>query len=227
LDNETDRHICAAVLINDLGNGTGSGGCPSAVRARQRRDRCAKERPHHRRDRRGACGGRNITIVGDKIESITAAGDAATIPADATVLDLAGYTVMPGLVGMHNHMFFPQGGSPPIYSNMSISFPRLYLAMGVTTVRTQVVCRPMPILRSRRLIDGGRMLGPKVHVTAPYLEGKGSFTPVMRELTGVDDARSMVRFWAEQGATSFKAYMNITRDELRAVVEEADKLALR
>jgi imidazolonepropionase-like amidohydrolase len=171
--------------------------------------------------------GRNITIVGDKIALITAAGDAGTIPADATVLDLAGYTVLPGLVGMHNHMFFPQGGSPPIYSNMSISFPRLYLAMGVTTVRTTGSVSPYADLEVKRLIDAGRMLGPKVHVTAPYLEGKGSFTPVMRELTGVDDARSMVRFWAEQGATSFKAYMNITRDELRAVVEEADKLGLK
>ncbi len=171
--------------------------------------------------------GRTITIVGDVIQSITAAGDAATIPADATVLDLAGYTVLPGLVGMHNHMFFPQGGSPPIYSNMSISFPRLYLALGVTTIRTTGSVSPYADLEVKRLIDAGRMLGPKVHVTAPYLEGKGSFTPVMRELTGVDDARSMVRFWAEQGATSFKAYMNITRDELRAVVEEADKLGLK
>src|SRR5690606_30360262 len=131
--------------------------------------------------------GRTVTIVGDVIQSITAAGDAATIPADATVLDLAGYTVLPGLVGMHNHMFFPQGGSPPIYSNMSISFPRLYLALGVTTIRTTGSVSPYADLEVKRLIDAGRMLGPRVHVTAPYLEGKGAFTPVMREMAGVDD----------------------------------------
>ena len=61
----------------------------------------------------------------------------------------------------------------------------------------------------------GRMIGPKMHITAPYLEGRGSFTPVMHELTGPDDARRMVNYWADAGATSFKAYMNITRDELR------------
>jgi hypothetical protein len=71
------------------------------------------------------------------------------------------------------------------------------------------------------------MIGPKIHITAPYLEGRGSFTPVMHELTGVEDARRQVNFWADQGATSFKAYMNISRDELRAAVEEAHKRGLK
>jgi hypothetical protein len=71
------------------------------------------------------------------------------------------------------------------------------------------------------------MIGPKMHITGPYLEGVGSFTPVMHTLTGADDARKMVNFWADQGATSFKAYMNITRDELRAAVEEAHKRGLK
>src|SRR4029079_8149785 len=62
---------------------------------------------------------------------------------------------------------------------------------------------------------------------APYLEGKGAYTPVMHELTGPDDARRMVNFWADEGATSFKAYMNITRDELRAAVEEAHKRGMK
>jgi len=64
-------------------------------------------------------------------------------------------------------------------------------------------------------------------VTAPYLEGKGAYTPVMHELTGPDDARRMVNFWADEGATSFKGYMNITRDELRAAVEEAHKRGMK
>ena len=71
------------------------------------------------------------------------------------------------------------------------------------------------------------MIGPKMHITAPYLEGAGAFTPVMHELTGPDDARRFVNYWADQGATSFKAYMNITRAELRAVVEEAHKRGLK
>jgi imidazolonepropionase-like amidohydrolase len=71
------------------------------------------------------------------------------------------------------------------------------------------------------------MIGPKMHITAPYLEGAGAFTPVMHQLKDATDARRMVNFWADQGATSFKAYMNITRDELRAAVDEAHKRGLK
>lgn len=179
-------------------------------------------------DGTGAAPAENQTVVisGGKIASV---GPSAStiIPSGAKTLDLTGYTVMPGLVGMHDHLFFPMGGNPPIYSTMGISFPRLYLALGVTTIRTTGSVAPYTDLEIKRSIDAGNMIGPKMDVTAPYLEGKGAFTPVMHELTGPDDARKMVNFWADQGATSFKAYMNITRDELRAVVEEAHKRGLK
>src|SRR5262249_39370216 len=167
-----------------------------------------------------------ILIANGKVVSI-APSAGAKVESTAKIIDLAGYTVLPGLVGMHDHMFFPMGGIPPMYSDMGTSFPRLYLALGVTTIRTTGSVAPYTDLEIKRLIDAGRMIGPKMHVTGPYLEGRGAFTPVMHELTGADDARRMVNFWADQGATSFKAYMNITRDELRAAVEEAHKRGLK
>jgi Imidazolonepropionase and related amidohydrolases len=167
-----------------------------------------------------------IILTSGKIASVGPAAN-VNIPADAKTIDMAGYTVMPGLVGMHEHLFFPMGGNPPIYSDMGISFPRLYLAFGVTTIRTTGSVAPYTDLEIKRRIDSGQMIGPKMDVTAPYLEGKGAYTPVMHELTGPDDARRMVNFWADEGATSFKAYMNITRDELRAAVEEAHKRGMK
>lgn len=167
-----------------------------------------------------------IVISGGKIQTVGPAAD-AMVPANAQTLELQGFSVLPGLVGMHNHMFFPMGGSPPMYSNMGSSFPRLYLALGVTTIRTTGSVAPYTDLEIKRLIDSGRMIGPKMHITAPYLEGRGSFTPVMHELTGPEDARRMVNYWADAGASSFKAYMNITRDELRAAVDEAHKRGLK
>src|SRR6185295_55573 len=167
-----------------------------------------------------------IIISDGKIQSVQPAAT-AKIPPDAQTLDLNGYTVLPGLVGMHNHMFFPMGGSPPMYSNMGICFPRLYLALGVTTIRTTGSVAPYSDLEIKKLIDAGRMIGPKMHITAPYLEGRGSFTPVMHTLTGPEDARKLVSYWADLGATSFKAYMNISRGELRATVEEAHKRGLK
>jgi len=76
-----------------------------------------------------------IVIRDGKIDWVGPAAD-AKVTGTLKIVDLKGYTVLPGLVGMHNHMFFPMGGSPPMYSNMGFSFPRLYLALGVTTIRT-------------------------------------------------------------------------------------------
>src|SRR5438105_4090656 len=169
---------------------------------------------------------RLILISGGQIRAL-GPSSSTKVPEETQILDLNGYTVLPGLVGMHDHMFFPMGGNPPMYSDMGTSFPRLYLALGVTTIRTTGSVAPYTDLEIKKLIDAGRIVGPKMHVTAPYLEGVGAFTPVMHQLTGPDDARRMVNFWADQGATSFKAYMNITRDELRAAVEEAHKRGMK
>jgi imidazolonepropionase-like amidohydrolase len=154
---------------------------------------------------------------------ITALGDAATtkIPDGAKVLFLPGYTVIPGLVGMHDHMYYPAPGGPPLYPEHAASFPRLYLAGGVTSIRTTGSVETYTDLELKRAIDEGKMAGPKMHVTGPYLEGEGSFTLQMHQLKDAEDARRTVEYWIAQGATSFKAYMNITPEELGAAVKAA------
>lgn len=167
----------------------------------------------------------SVVISGDKIQSI-ASSAGASIPAGAQILDLTGYSVIPGLVGMHEHMFYPSG-KVPIYNEMGFSFPRLYLAAGVTTMRTGGSVEPYTDLEIKNQIDSGRVPGPEMRVTGPYLEGGGSFTPQMHQLVDAADARQTVNFWADQGATSFKAYMHITRAELGAAIEEAHKRGLK
>lgn len=151
-----------------------------------------------------------------------------SVPSAARAIDLSGKSVIPGLVGMHDHLFYPSPtgigripGAPAIYGEMGFSFPRLYLACGVTSLRTTGSIEPYTDLELKKLIDSGAMPGPKLHITGPYLEGKGSFTPQMHELTGPDDATQLVNYWADLGATSFKAYMHITRAELSAAVKAA------
>src|SRR6266850_6736758 len=85
---------------------------------------------------------------------------ASTPPAGAQVLDLSGHTVIPGIVGMHEHLFYPIGGGVPMYPEMAYSFPRLYLASGVTTARTAGSLEPYTDLNIKRMIDAGRMPGP-------------------------------------------------------------------
>ncbi|PYT99135.1 MAG: amidohydrolase [Acidobacteria bacterium] len=155
-------------------------------------------------------------------------GKAVSVPAGAHTVDLTGRTVIPGLVGMHDHMFYPapsgQGpvpGAPALYGEMGFSFPRLYLAGGVTSLRTTGSLEPYTDLSLKKLIDSGRIPGPKLHITGPYLEGAGSFTPQLFELKDADDTTRTVNYWMDEGATSFKAYMHITRAELGAAVKAA------
>jgi imidazolonepropionase-like amidohydrolase len=114
-----------------------------------------------------------------------------------------------------------------MYPEMAYSFPRLYLASGVTTARTAGSIEPYTDLNVKAKIDAGLMPGPRLYITGPYLEGKGAFTPQMHELTGPEDAARLVEYWAAQGATSFKAYMNITRAELAAAVAAAHQRGIK
>src|SRR5690348_13253121 len=155
---------------------------------------------------------------------IAALGDAAStkIPEGAKILDLSGRTIIPGLVGMHDHMYYPSpGGAPPLYPEHAASFPRLYLAGGVTSIRTTGSVEPYADLELKHLIDDGKMAGPRIHVTGPYLEGPGAFALQMHQLKDAEDARRTVEFWIAQGVTSFKAYMNITPEELGAATKTA------
>src|SRR5215468_3808870 len=94
-------------------------------------------------------------------------------------------------------------------------------------MRTTGSIEPYADLNVKRQIDAGKMPGPRIDVTGPYLEGPDSFFPQMHELTGPDDARKLVEYWAEAGATSFKAYMHVTRAELSAAVLAAHARGLK
>jgi imidazolonepropionase-like amidohydrolase len=153
------------------------------------------------------------------------ASSSIAIPTGAQVIDLTGKSVMPGMVMVHEHLFYPTG--PGVYANLAESFTRLYLAGGVTSMRTGGNLNGFGDFGIKHDIDTGKKPGPWIDATAPYLEGPGLGLNQVHELTGPDDARRMVNFWATEGATSFKAYMHITRAELRAAIEEAHKRGLK
>ena len=144
-------------------------------------------------------------------------------PAGARVMDLAGHSVIPGLVGMHNHTFYTTSRRS-IQANFSM--PRLYLASGVTTTRTTGSMSPYSELNLKKRIDAGEVPGPRMHVTGPYISGDGAGSG-MYEVNTPEDARRVVAYWAREGATWFKFYTLITRDEMKAAIEEAHKHGLK
>jgi hypothetical protein len=171
-----------------------------------------------------------IVVSNGKIQFMGPAALAQT-PAGVQVLDRSGYTVIPGIVGMHNHLYYTNSvsvqfagghlGEPGFFvAEIPYTAPRLYLAAGVTTMRTTGSLEPYTDLKVKNRIDANLMPGPSIDATAPYLEGAPTFFAQMHELTGPDDAKRTVDYWASEGMTSYKAYMNITREELRVAIQE-------
>ena len=178
---------------------------------------------------------RNIVIENGRISAIQAGAD-VTSSSGETVLSLRGDTVFPGIVGMHNHLYHiarpnlhadGSSDSPLMVPQMLFSSPLLYLASGVTTMRTTGSVEPYADLNEKKMIEDGKLAGPHIDVTAPYLEGGSSYFMQMHFLTGPDDATKTVNYWADEGATSFKAYMNITREELKAAIDAAHTRGLK
>jgi imidazolonepropionase-like amidohydrolase len=178
-----------------------------------------------------------LIITNGRITVVGPAADTA-IPAGALLRDYSGYAVLPGLVGMHDHLFYTAsrdaqrnstGGLEPgfLVNEIPYSAPRLYLAAGVTTLRTTGSVEPYTDLKVRSRIESGAMPGPQLDLTAPYLEGRGTLFAQMHELAGPEEAAKFVDYWATAGMSSFKAYMNITRAELAAAIAAAHRRGLR
>jgi enamidase len=167
--------------------------------------------------------GQTIVIRGGLIAEI---GDASrvTAPAGAEVIDLAGRSAIPGLVMLHEHFYYPTG--PGVYGQLGESFSRLYLAGGVTTLRTGGNMNGYMDISLKRAIENNQKAGPAIDATAPYVNGPNTFQQ-MTAVRDAEQARRHVAYWADEGATSLKAYMQISRAALGAAIEEAHKRGLK
>ena len=164
-----------------------------------------------------------VVIRDDRIEAVGPAGT-ISIPAGAQVLDLAGHTVIPGIVGLHQHTWF--GGVRTSFP-MAASAP-LYLAMGVTAGMTAGTAFAYDELNLKRSVDADIYPGPRFEITGPYLVG-GPQRPSsgQRIVTSTDDVRRTIAYWASEGATWFKFVGSGTRAQLAAGIAEAHARGLK
>jgi len=178
---------------------------------------------------------RTVTIRDGRIAAIAPTSSSERADGKKT-LDMTGKSLLPGLVGMHDHLFYVArpGGDfehpqrvPLLLPQMSFTAPRLYLANGVTTIRTTGSMETYAELNLKSAVETNQLPGPHMDVTGPYLQGAGNIFLQMHTLAGPEDARNTVNFWAGQGVTSFKAYQNITRAELKAAIDAAHSHGLK
>jgi imidazolonepropionase-like amidohydrolase len=168
-----------------------------------------------------------VLIENDRIVAVGSLKE-MIIPAGAQVIDGSGKTIIPGLVMLHEHLYY----TSPLedffnISEMPFSFPRLYLAAGVTSMRTGGSIEPQTDLNIKRLIEEGKMTGPDMDVTAPYIERKGFDIPALNIIKDTAEAAASVVFWSAKGCTSFKMYMHATTADLTTVLREAHQRGLK
>jgi len=171
----------------------------------------------------------NQTIIlnNDRIDDV---GDTTsiTIPEGATVIDGTGKTVIPGLVMLHEHLFYTKPFEDWFsVGQMTFTFPRLYLAGGVTTMRTAGSIQPQTDLNVKKWINEGKMTGPKMDVTGPFIEREGPRVPELGFIGNTEEVSKIVNYWADKGVTSFKVYNNITKEDLEICVREAHQRGLK
>jgi imidazolonepropionase-like amidohydrolase len=160
-----------------------------------------------------------IVVESGRITSV-APSATAHVPAAIETLDYRGKSVIPGLVGMHDHLFYAVGTSATKSVSAHSAFAKLYLASGVTTIRTAGTIDFEGDRRLKQRIDAGNEPGPTIHLTAPYLDGTGA----QPDPEGI--ARVVTKF-ADAGATSFKAYTSLRGSELKAAIEAAHARGLQ
>ena len=142
-------------------------------------------------------------ITGDRISAI---GDNIPLPADARVVDATGKFLIPGLWDMHVHW----------YTRDTFS---LFIANGVTGVRQMF--GNSDLLRWRDQIAKGSLLGPRMVVASPILDGPQPIWPNSIALHNEVEGRKAVRRVKDRGADFVKVYALLPRDAYFGIADEA------
>lgn len=185
----------------------------------------------------------SVVLNGKRIEKILPAGK-EDWPADAVVYDLAGQTIMPGLIDCHIHMTYTEPGLPVEVAQShadstlrAIERLRYYLESGITTIRDAGSTDDIPF-RLKEWVAANRLPLPRIYACGCLITGTGGHgaerhTPVgtsvgtIREASGPDDWRNAARQQFKKGADVIKIASHYSREELAAVVDEAHTLGLK
>lgn len=159
-----------------------------------------------------------VVINGNRIEAIGPRGS-VTVPAGARVMDMAGKTIIPGLVDAHWH---GRVGSDQIIPQQSwVNYASL--AFGVTTLHDPSN-NNSEIFAHSELAKAGRVVAPRIFSTGTILYGAA--TPSTAVVNNLDDARSHLRRMQAIGAWSVKSYNQPRREQRQQIMEAARELGM-
>lgn len=141
------------------------------------------------------------------------------IPNNALVINGLGKTLIPGLIMLHEHLFYgkPYKGHYKLVA-MPYTFPKMYLAGGVTTIRTAAAIEANTDINIKNQIDKGELIGPNIDVTSPLIERKNKILQ-LQTLYKNDNIEDWLNYWFLKGVTSVKAYNHITKEDLNKIIK--------
>lgn len=160
----------------------------------------------------------SIVIYGDKIITICHK-DSIKHPEKAKVLNLNGHTVIPGIIGTHNHLRLPDVAIP-------YSATRLYLACGVTTIQTCGTANAKDEIELAKNIREGISPGPEIVNSSPYFtgdDGKPHFIHPKNE----KHLQDTMQYWIDKGVKWFKVYMNTNPEDLKFMIKYAHERGVK
>ncbi|MFL6856978.1 MAG: amidohydrolase family protein [Allosphingosinicella sp.] len=155
-----------------------------------------------------------ILVRGDRIAAIGRRGE-VTIPAGARTVDVAGKTIIPGLVDAHAHG--PQGEDDLVPQQNWSAMANL--AFGTTTIHDPSA-RAAEIFVASEMQRAGKILAPRIFSTGEIIYGAKS-PDVYAEINSYEDALQHVRRLKAEGARSVKNYNQPRREQRQMVVAAA------
>ena len=163
-----------------------------------------------------------LLVERNRIVAVGPAGS-VTIPKGAKTYDLAGKTIMPGLVDAHAHMLL----APMPDQFMVQQFSRYYanLAYGVTTTFDPSI-HSEEIFRLAEMVRAGRMVGPRIYTTGHRLMGFLGDSLDEARVTSFKSALDHVQRLKDSGAIAIKSYVQPGRIERQQLVKAARELGM-
>lgn len=156
-----------------------------------------------------------IVVSGERIAAVGPSSN-VQVPAGATVIDVAGTTIIPGIHDAHAHLQFNPYGTYP-----ELKWPYVVnLAYGVTTAMDPW-SPSHEVFEQGDMVEAGAMLGPRIYSTGTWIDGRFEHLPQYQDIRSIDEARSIVKRLKLLGADILKEYMQPRRDARQWLAQAA------